>query len=424
MNNYENSLEYALLCDEKDILRSFRERFYFPKNEAGEPYIYMCGNSLGLQPVSVRKYIEEELEDWAKHGVEGHVRARHPWMPYHEFLTENMADLVGGKPGEVVVMNSLTVNLHLLMVSFYRPTESRYKIVIEQDAFPSDIYAVKSQLLFHGIDPGEGLIILKAREGETYLRTQDILELLKKEGDRIALVMMSGVNYYNGQAFDIESITEAGHEAGAMVGWDMAHAAGNIDLKLHDHNVDFAVWCTYKYINSGPGSLSGAFIHERHGERTDLPRFTGWWGHNKESRFAMPEEFVPTRGAEGWQLSNPPILSMAAIRASLDIFREAKIERLREKSRKLTGYLEYLLTDMDQKKVKILTPGYEKERGCQLSLRIPAGNKQIVEVFAEHGVITDWREPDVMRVAPTPLYNSFEDVWRFGKALKEILQSY
>lgn len=422
MNNYRDSLEYAISCDEKDVLKPFREKFYFPENEAGEPYIYMCGNSLGLQPVTTRQYIEEELEDWAGHGVEGHVRARHPWMPYHEFLTENMAALVGGKPGEVVVMNSLTVNLHLLMVSFYRPTENRYKIVIEQDAFPSDIYAVKSQLLFHGIDPADGLIVLKSREGEAYLRTPDILEALRKEGESVALVMMSGVNYYSGQAFDIESITKTGHAIGAVVGWDMAHAAGNIDLKLHDHGVDFAVWCSYKYINGGPGSLAGVFVHERHGRRTDIPRFAGWWGHDKESRFTMPDDFVPIEGAEGWQLSNPPILSMAAIRASLDIFREAGIERLRAKSKKLTGYLEYLLSDMAGEKIRILTPSNEDERGCQLSLRIPAGDKGIVETFARYGVITDWREPDVMRVAPTPLYNSFEDVWRFAEVLKEVLK--
>lgn len=421
MSNFENSLEFAISCDEKDELRSFREKFHFPKDEKGENFIYMCGNSLGLQPKSTRKYIEEELEDWAQHGVEGHVRARHPWMPYHEFLTENMANLVGAKPGEVVVMNSLTVNLHLLMVSFYRPTKSRYKIVIEGDAFPSDIYAVKSQLDFHGLDVEDGLIVLESREGEEHLHTSDILEVLRREGDSIALVMLSGVNYYTGQAFDIEKITKVGHEIGAVVGWDLAHAAGNIDLKLHEHGVDFAAWCSYKYINSGPGSLSGVFIHERHAEREDLKRFAGWWGHEKESRFTMPDDFVPIKGAEGWQLSNPPILSMAAIRASLDIFKEAGIDRLRAKSKRLTAYLEFLLSDIVREKVQILTPKNPDERGCQLSLRIPSGDKSIVEAFAKRGVITDWREPDVMRVAPTPLYNSFEDVWRFVNVLKEVI---
>lgn len=421
MSNFENSLEFAISCDEQDELRSFRDKFHFPKDEKGENYIYMCGNSLGLQPKSTRKYIEEELDDWAQHGVEGHVRARHPWMPYHEFLTENMANLVGAKPGEVVVMNSLTVNLHLLMVSFYRPSKSRYKIVIEGDAFPSDIYAVKSQLDFHGLDVEDGLIVLESREGEEHLHTSDIVEVLRREGDSIALVMLSGVNYYTGQAFDIEAITRVGHEIGAVVGWDLAHAAGNIDLKLHDHGVDFAAWCSYKYINSGPGSLSGVFVHERHAEKEDLKRFAGWWGHDKESRFTMPDDFVPIKGAEGWQLSNPPILSMAAIRASLNIFKEAGIDRLRVKSKRLTAYLEFLLSDIVREKVQILTPKNPDERGCQLSLRIPSGDKSIVEAFAKHGVITDWREPDVMRVAPTPLYNSFEDVWRFATVLKEVI---
>lgn len=421
-SDYQCNSGYAKSCDEKDPLRRFRNRFLFPKTKEGKDFIYLCGNSLGLQPDLTREYVTIELDEWARLGVEGHVTGKNPWMPYHEYLTDTMAEVVGARPQEIVVMNSLTVNLHLLMVSFYRPTKGRYKIVIEQNAFPSDIYAVKSQLRFHGFNENEGLIVLKNREGEEYLRTEDILSTLKAEGSLIALVLLSGVNYYSGQAFDIATITGAGHEIGAVVGWDLAHAAGNIDLRLHEHNVDFAAWCSYKYMNSGPGSLSGIFVHERHADRSDLPRFAGWWGHDKESRFAMPDDFVPIKGAEGWQLSNPPILSMAAIRASMELFREAGIQNLREKSIQLTGYLEYLLQQRKNDKIQILTPSDPGSRGAQLSLRIPTGDKSIVAKFAEKGVITDWREPDVMRVAPAPLYNSFEDVYRFVEILDEILE--
>lgn len=418
---YHNNLDYAKGCDEKDPLRGFRQRFLFPKTQDGKDFIYLCGNSLGLQPDLTRSFINLELDEWGRLGVEGHVMGSNPWMPYHEYLTETMAEIVGAKSREVVVMNSLTVNLHLLMVSFYRPTAKRYKIVIEQNAFPSDIYAVKSQLNFHGFDENNGLVILKNRAGEEYLRTEDILSTLEAQGESIALVMLSGVNYYSGQAFDIKTITEAGHRIGAVVGWDLAHAAGNMDVKLHEYNVDFAAWCSYKYMNSGPGSLSGVFVHERHLDRTDFPRFAGWWGHDKESRFTMPDDFVPIKSAEGWQLSNPPILSMAAIKASMVLFKEAGIQNIRKKSIELTGYLEYLLNQINNDKIKLLTPTDPDSRGAQLSLRIPTADKSIVEKFALKGVITDWREPDVMRVAPAPLYNSFEDVYRFVEVLDEIL---
>ncbi len=420
--NYQYSLQYAKECDQNDPLKAFRQRFLFPKMQDGNDFIYLCGNSLGLQPDLTREYINLELDEWARLGVEGHVTGTNPWMPYHEYLTDSMAEIVGARSREVVVMNSLTVNLHLLMVSFYRPTTNRFKIVIEQNAFPSDIYAVKSQLRFHGFDENEGLIVLKNREGEEYLRTEDILSTIAKEGESIALVMLSGVNYYSGQAFDIRNITEMGHKIGAIVGWDLAHAAGNICLNLHDYNVDFAAWCSYKYMNSGPGSLSGVFVHERHLDRPDLPRFAGWWGHDKESRFTMPDDFVPIKGAEGWQLSNPPILSMAAIKASMVLFKEAGIQNIRKKSIQLTGYLEFLLKQSNNEKIQILTPSDPESRGAQLSLRIPTGDKSIVEKFASKGVITDWREPDVMRVAPAPLYNNFVDVYRFVEILNEILE--
>jgi kynureninase len=424
MNNidkFELGLSFAEKLDTQDPLAHFRDEFYFPKNEKGEDYLYLCGNSLGLQPKNTASCVEEVLESWAKYGVEGHLKGSYPWLPYHEFLTEKMAAIVGAKPIEVVVMNSLTVNLHLLMASFYRPTAERFKIVIEGDAFPSDQYAVTSQLKYHNIDPRNGLIRLRSKGTTEYIRTEEILQVLEEEGSQIALVMLSGVNYYTGQAFDIKKITEKGKSVGAVVGWDLAHAAGNIALSLHEDGPDFAAWCTYKYLNSGPGSLSGVFVHQRHAHNFDLPRWAGWWGHDKQSRFTMPDEFQPIAGAEGWQLSNPPILSMAAIRASLDVFDKAGMSRLREKSKTLTGYLEFLLREWATNKIEIITPADAEQRGCQLSLRIPNENKSIVDRFEKGGIIVDWREPDVMRVAPTPLYNSFKDVYRFVEILKNIL---
>ncbi|MEJ7847180.1 MAG: kynureninase [Pyrinomonadaceae bacterium] len=433
--------------DASDPLRKFRDLFHIPNRPGGEDVIYMTGNSLGLQPKSVRGYIEQELKDWETLGVEGHLHAKNPWLPYHEMLTDQMANVVGAEPIETVVMNSLTANLHLLMVSFYRPTRERYKIVIEKGAFPSDQYAVESQLRFHGygLEPGAiatgffgvgdknpvaiapgsdrtaALIELAPRDGETCLRTEDILETIEREGDSIALILLGGVNYYTGQAFDMKAITEAGHKAGAVVGFDLAHSAGNIELKLHDWNVDFAAWCSYKYLNAGPGGIAGAFIHERHANNFVLPRFAGWWGHDKESRFQMGPEFQPSPGAEGWQLSNPPIFQLAALRASLEIFEEAGMSALREKSLKLTGYLEYLLGEINDERISVITPSNPDERGCQLSIRVREADKSLFEAISKHGVIADWREPDVIRVAPVPLYNSFADVYEFVEILTNCL---
>ncbi len=408
--------------DEIDSLRGYRDLFHFPEARDGARPIYFTGNSLGLMPKKAREYVKQELTDWEHLAVEGHLHAKHPWLPYHEFLTEQMAAIIGAKPIETVVMNSLTVNLHLLMVSFYRPTATRHKIVIEKGAFPSDQYAVESQIRFHGYDPVDSLVELTPRDGESTLRTDDIVETIAGDGESIALIMLGGVNYYTGQAFDMKTITQAGHHVGAIVGFDLAHAAGNIELKMHDWNVDFASWCSYKYLNGGPGSVGGAFIHESHANAFDLPRFAGWWGHNKETRFLMGPEFQPMAGAEGWQISNPPILQMAALRASLEIFEEAGMATLTEKSRKLTGYLESLIDDMSDERISVITPRDPDQRGCQLSIRVRDGDRSLYEQITSRGVFADWREPDVIRVAPVPLYNSFKDVYRFSEILKDCLK--
>lgn len=418
---FQNTLAYALEQDAKDPLKSYRDQFHIPKDKEGNEWLYFCGNSLGLQPKITQEYIQQELKDWANLGVEGHFEAKRPWMPYHEFLTEQMAKIVGAKPIEVVVMNTLTTNLHLLMVSFYQPTKTKYKIVIESDAFPSDRYAVESQLKFHGFDPAEGLLEWKPREGEELLRMEDLEALLEAEGDEIALLMIGGVNYYTGQYLDIKKIAELGHAKGAMVGIDLAHGVGNIQPELHDSGVDFAAWCTYKYLNSGPGSLAGLFVHERHAYNKDLNRFAGWWGHDKETRFNMRYDFNPIPGAESWQLSNPPILSMAAIKASLDIFNEVGMEALREKSEKLTAYFEYLINDIDTDRIKIITPTDPKERGCQLSIQVKNADKSLHQKLIDKHIISDWREPDVIRCAPVPLYNTFEDVYKMVEELKKCL---
>ena len=422
-HNFEASESFARKMDEQDSLKHFREKFYIPKQSDGKDVLYFTGNSLGLQPKQTREYIEQELKDWETLGVEGHFAAKNPWMPYHELLTEKMAKIVGARAVETVVMNALTVNLHLLMVSFYRPTSKKYKIVIEAGAFPSDQYAVKSQLNFHGFDIEKSLIELTPRNGETILRTEDILEIIEKNAGSIALILLGGVNYYTGQKFDFETITKAGHRAGAVVGFDLAHAAGNVELKLHDWNADFAAWCSYKYLNSGPGGIGGVFVHERHSEKFDLPRLAGWWGHDKETRFLMDDEFIPIKGAEGWQLSNPPILLLASLRASLDIFEEAGMKNLLEKSRKLTGYLEFLLNEIHDERVSVITPSDEDRRGCQLSIRVKDADKSLFKAISEQGVIADWREPDVIRVAPVPLYNSFRDVYGFIGILKKCLKN-
>ena len=415
--NYKITKEFALSLDAKDNLQKYKESFHIPLQKNGKEHIYFCGNSLGLQPKKTKEFINQELEDWAGLGVEGHIHARNPWLPYHEFLSQSFAKIVGAKKSEVVAMNTLTVNLHLMMVSFFRPTPKRYKIIIESDAFPSDIYAVESQIKFHGFAPKEALIKLKPRDGESEIRTKDIFEIIEKEGDAVALIMLGGVNYYTGQVFDFAAITQIAHKKNIKVGFDLAHAAGNVKLELHKWQVDFAVWCSYKYLNSGPGSIAGAFIHEKH-HNIDLPRFAGWWGHNKESRFDMPDNFSPIKTVEGWQLSNPPILSLAAIRASLSIFDEVGIDKLVAKSKIMTGYLVFLLNSIETDRIKIITP---ESRGCQLSIRVINSNKKLFEQITKNGVITDWRDPDVIRVAPVPLYNSFLDIFNFYNILIKLL---
>jgi len=415
--NYKDTANFALELDAEDELRSYRNEFHIPLQKNGEQHVYMCGNSLGLQPKRTKQFLNQELEDWATFGVEGHFHAKNPWLPYHEFLAESYAKIVGAQSTEVVAMNTLTVNLHLMMVSFYRPTQKRNKIIIEGDAFPSDIYAVESQIKHHGFLPENSLIKLRPIDGESAIRTEDIAAILEAEGDEIALIMLGGVNYYTGQVFDFEIITRLAHSKGIAVGFDLAHAAGNIKLELHKWGVDFAVWCSYKYLNSGPGSVAGAFVHEKH-HNTNLPRFAGWWGHNKEERFKMPDKFNPIASAEGWQLSNPPILSLAAIRASLSIFDEVGMDKLVSKSIKLTDYLVFLLNSIESDRIEIITP---KERGCQLSIRVKNGDKKLFDSITVKGVIADWRDPDVIRVAPIPLYNSFQDVFKFYTILKEEL---
>ncbi|WP_345165226.1 kynureninase [Algibacter aquimarinus] len=421
MSDYKLGLDYALEQDQKDELKEHRNQFHIPKDKMGNEWIYMTGNSLGLQPKQTKLYINQELEDWANLGVEGHLEAKNPWLAYHEFLTESMAKVVGAKPIEVIVMNTLTANLHFMMVSFYKPTKARYKILIESDAFPSDKYAVESQLRHHGYDDKEGLILWKPRENEELLNYEDLETILEEQGDEIALIMIGGVNYYTGQFFDLKRITKLGHKYGCTVGFDCAHGAGNVALNLHDSGADFAVWCTYKYLNSGPGSLAGCFVHEKHAYRKDLNRFTGWWSHNKKTRFNMRGEFDQLPGAEGWQLSNPPILSMAAIKASLDMFNSVGMEKLLVKSKKLTGYFEFLLKQLGENTIRIITPSKPEERGCQLSIQVKSADKTLHNKLTEIGIISDWREPDVIRCAPVPLYNSFEDVYKLVEKLKSIL---
>jgi kynureninase len=410
---FDTSAGFAVEMDARDPLAEFRQQFHIPPGPDGRPSVYFCGHSLGLQPKSARAYIEQELEAWAKLGVEAHFHGPDPWMPYHRLLTLNMAEVVGAKPVEVVLMNSLTVNLHLMMVSFYLPTSQRHKLVVEAGAFPSDQYAFASQLRFHGLDPATSLIELTPRPGEAIIRPKDIDALLEREGSAIALVLLGGVNYATGQLFDMEAITRAGHAQGCVVGFDLAHAAGNVPLRMHDWDVDFAVWCNYKYLDGGPGCVGGCFVHERHAQAFDLPRFAGWWGHDQESRFLMGPNFHPTPGAEGWQLSNPSIMSMAPLRASLEIFAAAGMQPLREKSESLTGYFEFLLDQHTKGDFTVLTPREPERRGAQLSIRIHHGGRSICDRLIGRGAVCDWREPDILRVAPVPLYNTYRDVHRF-----------
>ncbi|MBK8981525.1 MAG: kynureninase [Ignavibacteria bacterium] len=417
--NFSNENSYAAEADAKDPLRHFRKKFFIPKQADGSDVIYLAGNSLGLQPQTVREYLEQELKDWAEFAVEGHTKAKNPWLPYHEFLTSQTAKIIGAKNEEVVNMNSLTTNLHLLFVSFYRPEKNKHKILIESNSFPSDYYAVESQIKYHGYDVAESLIEIKPREGEDIVRTEDIEELIEREGDEIAVIWMAGVNYYSGQAFEMGKIVKAGHKKNCIVGFDLAHAAGNIELKLHEWNADFAVWCNYKYMNGGPGAIGGAFVNERHLNDRSIPKFLGWWGHDKKSRFLMDHKYIPIPTVESWQLSNPPILQLASLKASLDIFEEAGMSALRKKSEMLTSYMEYLIKGEINNGIQIITPAEKNERGCQLSLRIAGNGKEKFNRLLDKGVICDWREPDVIRAAPVPLYNSFGDVKRFVGILSE-----
>ncbi|MGH7130814.1 MAG: kynureninase [Phycisphaerales bacterium] len=435
---YRDDEGFAREMDLADPLRGCREQFHLPTigslarafpelaghPAAGEACVYLTGNSLGLQPRGVRGALETELRDWAELGVEGHVHGKHPWLPYHRELREMAARLVGGLPHEVVVMNSLTVNLHLLMVSFYRPTAQRYKIVIEDAAFPSDSYAVGSQADLHGFVPSEAVVRLRPRAGERTLRTEDVVETIRREGSKVALVMLGAVNYSTGQFMDMPTITKAAHEVGAIAGWDLAHAAGNVVLKLHEWNADFACWCSYKYLNSGPGAIAGAYVHERHARDSKLKQFAGWWGNDEATRFKMGPDFSPVPTADRWQISNPPIFSLTPVRVSLEIYDKVGMAALREKSLKLTGYLEWLIDRVNERKpgaITVATPRDEGQRGCQLSLVVSREAKSFHAALQREGVITDFREPDVVRAAPVPLYNSFHDVWRFGQILKKQL---
>ena len=421
VREHKIDVAYAREMDSQDELREYRSQFHLPIQSDGTPYVYLCGNSLGLQPKITEAIVQQELLDWKNLGVEGHFHAKNPWMPYHEFLTQAMANVVGAKPDEVVVMNTLTVNLHLMMVSFYRPHGKRNKIVIEADAFPSDRYAAESQIRFHGLDPEECLIELKAREGEVCLREEDIRSEIESRGEEIALIMLGNTNYYTGQYFDMKKITSWGHEQGCFVGFDCAHGAGNLPLNLHDSGCDFAVWCNYKYLNSGPGGMGGVFVHERHHNKKSIPRFEGWWGHNKETRFKMRDDFEPMPTVEAWQLSNPPILAMASVWASLKLFDEVGMNRLRTKAIRLTGYMEYLVKSLGENVVRIITPSNPEQRGSQLSIQVKNATKDVFHKISEDGVIADWREPDVIRVSPVPMYNSYEDVYNFYTILKNAI---
>ncbi len=421
--DYKSTLAFAQQMDEADPLKEYRSQFHIPTLE-GTEHIYLCGNSLGLQPKTTQAHIQQELNDWKNLGVDGHFNGKNAWFYYPHFLTEAAAKVVGANTSEVAIMNALTVNLHLMMVSFYQPTPQRYKILIESPAFPSDIYAVRSQAEHHGYNADEAVVVLKPREGEHTLHTEDIVAAIEEHGDELALVMFGGVNYYTGQYFDLKTITQAAHKVGAKAGFDCAHAAGNVVMQLHDWEVDFAVWCSYKYMNSGPGGTSGVFVHEKHGNNLELKRFAGWWGNDEKTRFEMHDTFIPQAGAAGWQMSNAQVLPMAAHKASLEIFEAAGIQNLRKKSELLTGYLEFLLEDINlhagEELFNIITPKDPQQRGCQLSILTKEENgRKIYEYIALNGVIADWRKPNVIRVAPVPLYNSFVDVYNFARLLEE-----
>lgn len=420
----QNSLEFALQFDKSDELSDYRQRFHIPTVN-GKDALYFTGNSLGLQPKTVKSHLIQEVEDWAKFGVEGHFEAKNPWVSYHKILSEPFARLVGAQPDEVVAMNGLSVNLHLMMVSFYQPKGKRTKIICEAKAFPSDQYMLESQVKFHGLNPEETIIEVSPREGEHCIREEDILSCIEEVGDELALVFWGGVNYYTGQVFDMPKITEVAKEVGAFVGFDLAHGVGNVSLNLHDWGVDFACWCSYKYLNSGPGSVSGIFVHNKHENNKDLPRFAGWWGHDEERRFLMEKGFVPMKGAQGWQLSNAAVFSMAPCKASMDIFDEVGLPKLIEKSRKLTNFMEFVFNDISERydncNFEIITPKEERYRGCQLSVLMHGQGKEMFDYITKEGVIADWREPNVIRLAPVPLYNSFEDIFKLGQIIENAL---
>jgi len=418
---FQNTREFAQQLDAQDELKNYRNEFIFPQHN-GKNVVYFTGNSLGLQPKRTKQYVDEVMTDWANLAVEGHFYADKPWWDYHERFAQPLSQIVGAKPSEITVMNTLTINLHLLMVSFYQPTATRYKIICEEKAFPSDQYMFQSQVAFHGYKPEEAIIEIKRRDGEHNIRLEDIIAKINEVGDELALVLIGGVNYYTGQVFDMKAITEAGHKVGAKVGFDLAHAAGNIELHLHDWNVDFAAWCSYKYMNSGPGNASGCFVHEKH-HATNLPRFAGWWGHNKERRFKMEPQFDPVHGADGWQVSNLPILSLAPYLASVEMFAEVGMGKLIQKRNQLTAYLEFILHQIDAElegaEFEIITPSNQEERACQLSVFLHGQGRSLFDYLMQNGVITDWREPNVIRLAPAPFYCSYEDMYEFGQILKQ-----
>ena len=419
-----NTREFAKSLDAQDELRKYRDEFHFP-HVNGKQVIYFTGNSLGLQPKRTKSYVDEVMADWANLAVEGHFYSDKPWWDYQERFAVPLSDIVGAKPTEVGVMNTLTVNLHLLMVSFYNPTPHKYKIICEEKAFPSDQYMFQSQVKFHGFDPKDAIVEIKRREGEANIRLEDVLAKIEEVGSELALVLIGGVNYYTGQVFDMKTITAAGQKHGAYVGWDLAHAAGNIKLNLHDWNVDFAAWCSYKYMNSGPGNASGFFVHEKHHNDKELKRFAGWYGHNKERRFKMEPDFDPVHGADGWQISNLPILSLAPYLASVEMFAEVGMDKLITKRNLITSYLEFILHEIDNElegaDFEILTPSNQEERGCQLSVYLHGQGRELFDRLMKNGVITDWREPNVIRLAPAPFYCSFEDMYEFGQILKELI---
>lgn len=422
---FENTLSFARLSDEKDILKDFRNEFIIPA-EKGQEKIYFLGNSLGLQPKQTAAYIQRILNDWSAHGVESFFMGDDPWMDYHAHLTKTFSSIVGAKAAEITIMNNLTVNLHLMMVSFYRPQGKRYKIICEGKAFPSDQYMFESHIKHHGLDPDEVLIEINPREGEHCLHTADILNAIDENKEELALVLLGGINYYTGQVMDMKTITEAGHEAGAKVGFDLAHCAGNIPLQLHDWDVDFACWCNYKYLNAGPGSVGGAYVHERFHTDKNINRFAGWWGYKKETRFKMEKGFQPIASAEGWQLSTPHMMLWAAVRSSMDIIERAGWERIQQKRKLLNAYLWFVLDAINaaqtEKQMEFITPREEAQHGCQVSMLMLQKGKEVYDKLMSNGIYVDWREPNVIRLAPVPLYNTFEEVWKFGNTLRSILQ--